>query len=73
MPYFVFEIRSGNDYTLLGSSENYRQARQLTRDRRESLSPSEDLSVRMIFAADPQQGQALLSSKREARPLGEDG
>jgi len=73
MPYFVFEIRPSNDYKLLDSSENYREARKVARDRRKSVPPGEDVTVRMVFAADATQGQTQLSARREPRPLGEDG
>lgn len=72
MPYYVFEIQPGNAFNLLDSSRHYREARDVARDRRKSLPPDSQTSVKMIFAADPAQGISLLSAKRQPRPLGEE-
>lgn len=72
MPYYVFDIRSPRRLAFVEAFEAYRDAKTFARERRRSLAPEDDCTVRMIFAPSKEQAERLLKEPREARPLGED-
>ncbi len=72
MPYFVYELSPPRSLKRLECFQNYREARAAARALRQALPADSGRSVRVIFAADEAQAEALLREKREPRPLGED-
>jgi|GEM_PF-665085 len=75
MPYHIFDINSFKQYTLLHTVDSYREAKTIVRELRSSKSTTEKggtgTTYRMMFAADAELAQKLLSEKREERPMGE--
>ena len=65
MPYFVFEIDSDRKLTFIESFEDYRSAKTLCRDRRKAGEVSQGADLRMIFAKNQKEAQALLKEKRK--------
>jgi len=71
LKYHIFEINAFRQLTHLQSVTDYRDAKALVREYRQKPDLVAGTTFRMMFAADPQQAERLLTEKREARPMGE--
>ena len=75
MPYFVFQVASGDPTSapleLLASFDAYRDARLLARTRRKESREADPKVVRVVFAETAELAEALLRQPREAPILKE--
>lgn len=75
MPYFVFQVASGDPTSapleLLDSFNAYRDARSLARTRRKENQEADPKTVRVVFAETAELAEALLRQPREAPILKE--
>lgn len=75
MPYFVFQVASGDPTSapleLLDSFNAYRDARSLARTRRKKNQEADPKTVRVVFAETAELAEALLRQPREAPILKE--
>lgn len=71
MEYHIFEINPFRQLTHLQSVADYRAARGIVRQLRQSADVSSGTTYRMMFAAGAAQAERLLKEKREPRPMGE--
>ena len=72
MPYFVYKITQPLTLTYLDTKDNYKEARALVRDLRQSGAPTADTEYRMVFAKAQGEAEKLLSTPRDERVIGED-
>lgn len=72
MPYFVFNVFPNKKVQEVESFGAYREARDFARERRTALTSDDDYVVKVIFAGNADEAARLLTTEREARPLGED-
>ena len=72
MPYFVFKISAGKQFTLVKSCTHYNEAKDLCRELRIAGSPENPNTVRMAFAEDEPKAKRLLLDRRQpSSPLEE--
>ena len=72
MPYFVFNVFPNKKVQEVDSFGAYREARNFARDKRNELTANDEYVVKVIFAGNADEAARLLTTEREARPLGED-
>lgn len=72
MPYFIYRLTPPKRLQLLERFDNYREARDFARNERKAMTPTQDATVKVIFAPTQEQAEKLLTTEREPRPLGED-
>ena len=72
MPYYVYRIGSAKDLEQLAVFPNYKEARALTRARRQEMEPGTEFTVRIMFAKDEIEAEKLLTAPRAERVIGED-
>lgn len=72
MPYYIYELSPPAAPRRLGEHDQYRAARNDVRERRKLIGPGQDVTVRMVFAPNPEAAVVLLTTRREAPPLGEE-
>ncbi len=72
MPYFVYRITAPKKLTLIDRFDAYREARDFARSTRAALDPAADATIKVMFAPNQEQAEAMLKMEREPRPLGED-
>lgn len=72
MPYFVYKVFPSKQVEELDKFPVYKEARNLARDLRKDIGEDDDYIVKVIFAGNPDEAQRLLTTEREARPMGED-
>ena len=65
MPYFVFEIDPKRKLTFVEMFDDYRPAKTLCRDRRKGGEIPEGCELRMVFAKNQKEAEALLKEKRK--------
>nr|VFK37403.1 MAG: hypothetical protein BECKTC1821D_GA0114238_100155 [Candidatus Kentron sp. TC]VFK37706.1 MAG: hypothetical protein BECKTC1821E_GA0114239_100166 [Candidatus Kentron sp. TC]VFK51493.1 MAG: hypothetical protein BECKTC1821F_GA0114240_1001113 [Candidatus Kentron sp. TC] len=69
--YFIYRI-SANRLAPVERFDKYPEARKAVRSLRESISPKDDHTFRIIFASNTEEAERRLREKREPFP-GEDG
>ncbi|HEC29012.1 MAG TPA: hypothetical protein ENI65_05445 [Gammaproteobacteria bacterium] len=72
MPYFIYNIFPDKKLELLDEYAKYRDARDNVRERRKEQTENDTQTVRLVHARHQQEAERLLTTKREARPTGED-
>ena len=72
MPYFVYTIFPDKKLELLDEFSKYRDARDDVRARRKELPADADYTVRLVHAKHQSEAERLLTTEREARPMGEE-
>ena len=72
MAYFVYNIFPNKKLELLDEYDTYREARDNVRDRRKQLDKNAEHTVRLVHAKHTDEAERLLTTKREARPAGEE-
>lgn len=72
MPYFVYKVFPPKRLELVQTAQQYRQARDLARSLRMSLQESDNYTLKVIFAQNPDEAERLLTEEREPRPVGEE-
>jgi hypothetical protein len=72
MPYFVYKVFPEKKLEYMAVYDKFREAKAFARERRAALTPEDPYFVKVIFANNEAQAEALLTTEREPRPLGED-
>ncbi len=72
MPYYVYRIKPPRDLEHIETFASFKPARELARAHRARLDPTQESSVRMIFARDQIEAEKLLLTPRDERVIGED-
>ena len=76
MPYFVFQLKKDSrdhvqDLNLLDQFENYKEAKQLARNKREELDVDQPGEIKIMFADSLEFAEKKLMEHREAPILRE--
>lgn len=71
MPYFLYNIIGPRQLTHLGVFQSYKEARAEARSRREQEGPGSANQIRMIFARNEAEAEALLNAPKEERYIDE--
>ena len=76
MPYFVFQLKKDardyvQDLNLLDQFENYKDAKQMARSKREELDVDQPGEVKIMFADSQEFAEKKLMERREAPILRE--
>ncbi len=76
MPYFVYRITAGptdlaKSLELQEEFSQYKDARNFAREQRKALGPDTDVTIKVIFAANPLEAEERLMEHREAPILRE--
>ena len=72
MPYFVFKIEQPLKLAHMDTKTNYKEARGLVREHRQSPDRDPSADYRMVFAQSIAEAEKLLSTPRDERVIGED-
>ena len=72
MAYFLYKVFPDRKLEAVDQFEKYPPARDRARALRAELAGKVECTVRVIFAANPEEAERLLREVREPRPLGED-
>jgi len=65
MPYFVYKIEQDRSVEYLDTFEDFGSAKNLCRERREALKPEDTYTVRLVFAKNKKEAEALLRTPRK--------
>jgi hypothetical protein len=65
MPYFLYRISAARILTPLGSFPDYRAARDRARALRANADALDGDAVKIVFAKDPDEAEALLKIKKD--------
>ncbi len=71
MPYFIYRVSPDTRLELVGSFEDYKQAKRETKLMRAKQHANENHAIKIIFANNPAEAEQLLTTRRE-RPPSED-
>ncbi|MBK1718250.1 hypothetical protein [Thiocystis violacea] len=72
MPYFVYKISPPRQLEHLDTVEQYQQAREIVRARRQNEPRENGVEYRLIYARQQGEAEKLLSTPRDTRVIGED-
>ena len=72
MPYFVYRISEPRSLEHIDTFDNYKKAREVTRNHRAELGKESKTTIRMIFANNQVEAEKLLLAPREERQIGEE-
>ena len=72
MPYFVYKVYPNRTVDFIESHDKYRDAKEQTRELRDQLTDDDAHTYRLVHAAHERAAERLLTTKREARPAGEE-
>lgn len=72
MPYFLFRMTPQRQLTCLQEFDAYKQARSEARALRARQAEDDQDTIKMVFAADRVQAEAMLREKRERQPSEDD-
>jgi hypothetical protein len=72
MPYFVYRIEPPLRLTHIDTTERYKDAREIVRERRRARPEGDGSEYRMVFANSQGEAERLLSTPRDERVIGED-
>ncbi len=75
MPYYIYRITETDKVKSLEHIQtlsNYREAREIVRDKRKNKTADDTADYRMIFAKNETEAETLLKAPREERVIGED-
>ena len=68
MPYFVFKVYPNRTCDQIGEFEEYKQARELARETRASLTVQDNCNVKVMHAKNATEAESLVLTPRE-RPI----
>nr|VFK25946.1 MAG: hypothetical protein BECKMB1821G_GA0114241_101710 [Candidatus Kentron sp. MB]VFK33795.1 MAG: hypothetical protein BECKMB1821I_GA0114274_105322 [Candidatus Kentron sp. MB]VFK76387.1 MAG: hypothetical protein BECKMB1821H_GA0114242_105422 [Candidatus Kentron sp. MB] len=66
--YFIYKISSGDRLTPIDQFDKYPEAKKSVRTLRETLTPEDDHTFRIIFAQNTEEAERRLREKREPIP-----
>jgi hypothetical protein len=72
MPYFVYKVFPNRTVDFIDQFEKYQDAKKLTRQLRKEIAEEDVHTFRLVHAKHEREAERLLTTKREARPLGEE-
>lgn len=72
MPYFVYNVYPDKKLELIETFGKYREARDHARELRKQLTENDTHTVKLIHAKHETEAERLLTTEREARPIGEE-
>jgi len=72
MQYHIFKIFPNKEVEHVTSFENFKQAKTYVKENREKITVADNYKLKMIFAATKAAGAKLLTTEREAVPMGDD-
>jgi len=72
MPYFLYKIKPSGQPEKIDAFDKYQDAKKSVRGLRAELDPESGITVKMVFARNPEEGLRLLKEKREPPPKGMD-
>jgi len=72
MPYFLYRIAPNRSLTCLESFDEYRDARSAARSLREEQGATGNAVIKMVFAEQAAEAEALLREARERTPSEDD-
>ena len=72
MPYFIYKIYPNRIVDFVESCEKYPDAKKKTKSLREELTADDTFTYRLVHARHEREAERLLTTKREARPTGEE-
>lgn len=72
MPYFLFRMTPQRQLTYLQDFDAYKHARSEARALRAQQEEEDQDTIKMVFAADRVQAEAMLREKRERQPSEDD-
>jgi len=65
MPYFVYKIEQDRSVEYLDDFEDFKAAKNLCRVKREAITGEDTYSVRLVFAKNKKEAEALLRTPRK--------
>ncbi len=68
MPYFVFKVFTNKTCEQIGEFDQYKAARELARETRESTTLQDNCSVKVMHAKDSAEAETLVLTSRD-RPI----
>ena len=68
MPYFVFKVFTNKTCEQIGEFDQYKAARELARETRESTTLQDNCSVKVMHAKDSAEAETLVLTARD-RPI----
>lgn len=71
MPYFLYHIAGPRQLTQLAVYQDYKEARAAARSRREEEGPESVNQIRIMFARNEAEAEALLNAPKEERYIDE--
>jgi hypothetical protein len=72
MPYFIYNVYPDKKLELIESFGKYRDARDQARELRAKIAEGDTYTVKLIHAKHEKEAERLLTTEREARPIGEE-
>ena len=72
MAYFVYKVLPNKKLEMMASFEKYREARDHARELRKAISDEDSHVIKLIHARHQAEAERLLTTEREARPVGEE-
>lgn len=72
MPYFIYKTFAKKKIEYVDVFDGYQDAKRFVRAQRAEMPEDADWQLKMMHAGNQAQAETLLTTEREARPMGED-